>query len=288
MDKEEINIRGGFSDRNKLKPLNTTIQYTELDLHSRQCINNLIFKILEELKTSSRMYQSDLGKEIMIKVFNYPVTTDDYFPLDDVSEKLRNICLCYKYDDILSVLEVLCNMADFYEKQSISYLQKRNNCSWFRIANSIFESEFIGYKFVGKIIVKITSKEEISSIESALRTKYENVNLHVSKAISCLRVNGNHDYKNAIKECSLALESLINSVLHTTNLTLGQGIKKYASLKQLHPAFVESISSFYGFVSDSCGIRHDTNNKEFNESFDEAKLVLVNTSAFINYIVSKN
>lgn len=54
----------------------------------------------------------------------------------------------------------------------------------------------------------------------------------------------------------------------------------------MHPALKQSISSFYGFTSDSSGIRHDTNKTDFNEEFDEAKLILVNTSAFINYIIT--
>lgn len=97
---------------------------------------------------------------------------------------------------------------------------------------------------------------------------------------------GNHDYKNSIKESILALECLFNIILDEKGLELGKALKKYFETIAIHPALKESISKLYGFASDSTGIRHDTNKESNNEGFDEAKLVLVNTSGFINFIIS--
>ena len=46
------------------------------------------------------------------------------------------------------------------------------------------------------------------------------------------------------------------------------------------------FSALYGFASNSRGVRHSGNNGDI-VSFEEAKYILVVSTAFINYVMSK-
>ena len=301
-ESRKVSIRGGFSDRNKIKPLNTVIQYESLDDHSRNSIAILVVKIIQRtLDYVGYNSRHDLAEELLMRIFNEPVELHSYPDLDKVSNELRDVCLHGDYDEVLTMIETLSEIADKYEgaydddrKRFDTYGSLWDNegneitefPSVYDYFNELFEEEFIGYKFVDRQICKITSQTEIDSILESLKTPYDNVNNHMKKAISLLKETGEHDYKNSIKESIVALECLLNIVLGTEGLTLGKAINEYAKRVDIHPALKESISSLYGFSSDSSGIRHDGNKKDYNEGFDEAKLILVNTSAFINYIIS--
>lgn len=76
---KKINIRGGFSDRNKIKPLNNIIQYKSLDEHTRNSISIMISKIIERLVYFigySDRYK--LAKELLMRLFNEPVLVGEY------------------------------------------------------------------------------------------------------------------------------------------------------------------------------------------------------------------
>lgn len=290
---KKINIRGGFSDRNKIKPLNNIIQYKSLDEHTRNSISIMISKIIERLVYFigySDRYK--LAKELLMRLFNEPVLVGEYPNLNDVSSDINDICINGDYDDVLTLFESMCQQVqeyeDEYEKEKISYQGYYNQADycWYDLANQLLEEEFVGYKFIDGQICKITSQTEINSIMESLSTPYDKVNEHVKNAIKLLKENGAHDYKNSIKESVLALECLLNIVLNTKGLELGKALNEYSKKIDIHPALKESLSKLYGFTSDSSGIRHDTNKKDNNERFDEAKLILVNTSGFINYIIS--
>lgn len=300
---KKLNIRGGFSDRNKIKPLNTTIQYESLDMHTRKSISIMISEIIVKIASYTGYFEKyKIAKELLIRLFNEPILHGEYPNLDRVSKDINEICLNGDYDDVLTMFESICQLAQEFENDIemegrnhhnyynyynyYNYENYNHGNYWYDLANQLFEKEFVGYKFIDGQICKITSQIEIDSIEEALSTPYDKVNEHMKNAISLLRESGNHDYKNSIKESILALECLFNIILDEKGLELGKALKKYFETIAIHPALKESISKLYGFASDSTGIRHDTNKESNNEGFDEAKLVLVNTSGFINFIIS--
>ena len=297
---KKVSIRNGFSDRNRINPLNTVIQYKSLDEHSRNAIAILIGKAIQDMLEHVRQisqnqhpfnlnmlydFQHELAKELRERIFNEPVPLDVSLDLNEISNDLTSVCLKGDYDEVLSLVEKLSQIYDEYRNTKHYEI-----CSLpiYDEFNKLFEKECIGYKFINKQICKITSQVEIESITTSLKTPHDMVNQHIKKAISFIKEIGQHDYKNSIKESVLALECLLNIVLEKNGISLGKAIDEYAERIDMHPAFKESISKLYGFSSDSPGIRHGGNKRDFNEGFDEAKLVLVNTSGFINYIISKN
>lgn len=289
---KKINIRGGFSDRNKIKPLNTIIQYESLDEHTRNSILIMISKIIERLENfvgCSNGYE--LAKILLVKIFNEPVLSGEYHDLKYVSRNIGNICLHGDYDDVLTMFESICQLVQEYEKEykreknPFQSYDDGNDNLWFDLANQLFEKEFVGYKFVNEQICKITSQTEIDSIMEAVTTPYTKVNEHIQNAISLLKETGIRDYKNSIKESVLSLECLLNIVLEQKGLVLSNALNLYFKNVDIHPALKESLSKLYAFASDSSGIRHDTNKIDYNVGFNEAKLILVTVSGFINYII---
>lgn len=300
----KVSVRKGFSDRNDIKPLNRNLQFESFDDRTRNAFSVYATRIIEDLENIYEYNgRSELARELAVRIFNESISFGERYDLEDVSKTITDAILVGDYDEVLTIAEVMAQFCEEVHKScddernyhgvydefyAIPNPYARKEPTWFELYNSMFEDEFVGYRFIDEQIQKITSSEEISSIESSYTTKYSNVNLHIIRALELMKVTGTKDYKNTIKECALALECLLNIVLDETGLELGKAINKYADVVGIHPAFKASISSFYGFTSDSAGIRHDANKKDFEEGFDEAKLVLVQTSAFINYIIAKN
>lgn len=283
----KLRIRGGFSDRNKIKPINNIVQTDYIDNDSRVVLRNEISEMIEKHSVATRLssweFEQYFKRKIAKEVFNLPIDEHSYHEITDM---INEVFDTGDYDDVLTLIEYFANNIDVIgERDIFGTLHFRDNFSHF---NTLFEKENIGYRFIDDKIVPIYEKEEVSSITEACQTKYDRVNIHIQNAVEEFSLKGNKNYKKVISECCQGLECLLNIVLGAAKLTLGEATNKYFSSKpNLHPALKESISRLYGFASDSAGIRHDSNTKEYEVGFDETKLILVNVSALINYIISK-
>ena len=67
-------------------------------------------------------------------------------------------------------------------------------------------------------------------------------------------------------------------------IVLAQEIK--GKLK-IHPSLEKGFKAIYGYTSDGDGIRHALSD-ESNSDFEDAKFMLVSSSAFINYLIAKS
>ena len=72
-------------------------------------------------------------------------------------------------------------------------------------------------------------------------------------------------------------------IVFQPNMTINAYSKNNA---RMHPALIKSLADFYGYASDAAGIRHDANNRDFEEGYEEAKMILVNMSSFVNYLIT--
>ena len=153
--------------------------------------------------------------------------------------------------------------------------------------NYILEREMSAYRFVNGEITRITSEEEIESIETATSEKSPSpVRLHLQRALELLSDRQSPDYRNSIKESISAVESLAAKIVGEPKATLGQALKKLDDKVDLHSALKEAFSKLYGYTSDANGIRHSMLD-EPNLSFEDAKYMLVSCSAFVNYLTTK-
>jgi len=157
-----------------------------------------------------------------------------------------------------------------------------------KFCNYVLERELSAYRIVNHQIVEISSKEEVDSIEEAIKntSKLEGVQSHISSAIAHLSDRKNPDYRNSIKESISAVESLAKTLTGNEKATLGSALKIFEEKANIHPALKKSLSELYGYTSDEDGIRHAILD-EPNLTFVDAKFMLVACTAFINYLVGK-
>lgn len=157
--------------------------------------------------------------------------------------------------------------------------------------NEILEKEFSGYRFIGDKISPITNENEISEIEKAINdtghfSALGGANIHLKSALEKLSDKNRPDYRNSIKESISAIESVAKSISGNSKDSLGGALDKIKARIKLHPSLERGFKQLYGYTSDSDGIRHALMESS-NCDFEDAKYMLVSSSAFINYLITK-
>lgn len=197
----------------------------------------------------------------------------------DVIRWVRKWFFDAKWYEIYDFLEQLT------KELSEKHPQARDNLS--KALNTFLEDEMSAYRFVGGEIGEITSDEEISAIEDALRKSkpLDPVYTHLRDALSKLTDRSNPDYRNSIKESISAVESICKIITKAPSATLGEALKKLEEAGIIiHPALKKAWGNLYGFASDANGIRHSLIDQP-TTTFGEAKYMMVSCSAFINYLI---
>ena len=165
-----------------------------------------------------------------------------------------------------------------------------NNCidvfqEWF---NELFQSEYVGYRFISGEIVPITDEIEVKEIEQACCTPFDGARKHLKKALNFLSDREHPDYKNCVKESISAVEASCRIIAEKDSATLGEALKLLAKhgLK-LHPCLNSGIDKLYSYACDQGGVRHAEHEAESIVTFEEAKFMMVTCSAIVNYLVAE-
>ena len=150
-------------------------------------------------------------------------------------------------------------------------------------ANSILEREGSAYRFVGGWLTPITNDEELCEVESAIRLSdpFHGAAQHIEQAVVLLSDRDNPDARNAIKEAISAVETAV-SVVQGRNVSLEKGLSNL----DVHPQLAQAWTNMYRWTSDEEGVRHGM--KETPQvGLDEARYMVVASSAFVNYLVTR-
>ena len=151
--------------------------------------------------------------------------------------------------------------------------------------NQIFVDEGVPYKIIDNCVTPLISGEEAEEVRVAINSKYSEVSGHIKKALEFYKKRPVADYKNSIKESISSIEALARIVLNSPSGTLGSLSQQLS----IHPSFKKAIKELYGWTSDEGGIRHSENGKEDLKTGEaEARFMLVECSALVNYIISKH
>lgn|GEM_PF-79401 len=304
---QKVSMRGGFSDRNGIKPENVEIQLKDFDRRTRVQLHNLINSIYYTVfDTSDNFYCLETanfmnrGSQdfIMYIVGNVYIDIVDirlHYDYDKMMQKLIAPTILYEgYDDVLTLIEAMIRYWEKYLKEKgeqyyNNYMEKYNEKSLYDVVNSCFEREYVGYRFVDGIIVPISDNNEIGAINDALNTEYESVYQHISKANKLLADRKNPDYENSIKESISAVEAICVIITGAKGgkATLGNMLNELEDNGVvIHGALKDAFSKLYGYTSNANGIRHAGNIDGPSSTFEEAKFMLVTCCAFINYLKS--
>ena len=106
----KVNKRNGFSDRNKINPVNTEIQLYEFDERTRIRLNNLVTDIYEEAFHGYTTYDTILQgflrfimDEVYVKPMGIHKVCDEQTVVSFISETIMHD----KFDAVLTVVEAI-------------------------------------------------------------------------------------------------------------------------------------------------------------------------------------
>jgi len=201
-------------------------------------------------------------------------------PLDDMGdrkeiEEIKNIFLNGEWYEALDLIEFISK-----ENHHLTDIEPD--------FNKVLEEEKSAYRLAGGEIVPITDEVELQSIDEGMEKtrKYEGVREHLETALAHFSDEDEPDYRNSVKESISAAESMAQIVIGDEDATLGQALSRMEHQRGLNGALKSSFSSLYGYASDQEGIRHALSEKS-NVSFAFAKFMLVNCTAFVNYLIDE-
>lgn len=157
-----------------------------------------------------------------------------------------------------------------------------NSKNYRKRCNKYLERESSGYRFIENKITPITDPLEIQEIEQAFSA---NINTeakkHLDKAIEKFSDKTNPDYENTIKEAISAVESVCRTI--TDESTLDKSLNIIQNFVIIDPQVKALLEKLKVYCHQ---YRHGVKEggKGLNANFNDAKLILVICSAFINYI----
>lgn len=280
-----IEVFNMFSDKilNKGKPM---LQQDNIDKTLRNDLWNSIQKFYLDRVYYINMYREyeEYSRCSLGSCVNDDLILDLYenffiLPINDMKSK--------------SLLILKQQIEDFYNKMEwykiydfVEYLSDKIRSKDFDDEiNKKLERNRSAYRLFNKNICPITNSTEINSIQQASSTSFENVNVHINKAVELFSNKQSPDYENVIKESITAVETMC-SIIVGNKTTLGNALNKMEdSGVSIHPSLKTAFSKLYGYTSDGNGIRHAGDIGGTNSTFSEAKFMLISCSAFVNYLI---
>lgn len=211
----------------------------------------------------------------------YKKTLDEISSYDSENEIfIRSTFFNYSWDEVYDFIEFMLNLE----------LSNFNLEDFIEDINSLLEKEFSGYRIIDGLFCRITNEIEINEIEEAVKqhTPSGGANIHLSNALAKLSDKKNPDYGNSIKESISALGTVIR--LLTGESTFGKGLNVLKSKGiEIDEHLKGSIEKVYTYTNNKeSGIRHEIVGQYKSPDFDDAKLMLVICSSYINYLLSKS
>lgn len=270
-----------FSERIGILKAKETIQLDYIDDDLRNGLwNSFQIYYLDNINRQfiCETYYYDFFKNLWHNFFKLPLDTLDDFKVT-VKAQIREWFFNWEWFEVYDFIE-------FVSKTD----SPTDNIEFINFCNGILEKEISGYRFINGLIVPITSESEVSEIDSAIsntgNSSLIGVKTHLETALRKLADRNTPDYRNSIKESISAVESIAKVISNNNRDSLGGALNKIKGKINLHPSLERGFKQIYGYTSDSDGIRHALT-EESTCDFEDAKYILVSSSAFINYLIVK-
>lgn len=276
MEKFEIHVKGGFSERKGIKRFSDIVQTNDLNTRTRNKLYNVVYELLTN---EDNYFSRRIVSYIYTEVFSLP---SDDIPINEYGigldygetlEVIKNIFDKKEYNEIFDFLEGIIqaiHSLEHYYYQKGQFIENINN---------VFVNENVNYRIINSIITDIVNEEEIKSIEETLNNPYDTVKKHYNKAIE--KLYKDKDYANSIKESISSVEAMCQ-VINGGKEELNKALR---NLKiKIHPALEQAYIKIYSYTSDENGARHANGVGEKDATFSEAKYMLISCSAFVNYL----
>jgi len=272
-----------FSERHNLNP-KKIVQLENVDTESRVSIWNVFFThyqldgTSETLELYSTIWSDFIKKTLSTKPNQYdailPAIQNEFLGVTGLPGSAYKWPWWKVYDFLEFVSEADKNLKRVTKFQ--------DQC------NKVMERERLGYRFVDNIIVPITSKEQITEIETAISHSTKEVQTHLEQALILLSNREYPDFRNSIKESISAVEAQCKIICEeqTPTLTKSLEIIQRRGVVKIHSNLNEAFQKIYSWTNDDEGIRHALKD-EPTVDLEDAQFMLIVCSAFINYLQVK-
>jgi hypothetical protein len=279
-----------FSQRIGKSPVREVVQIDGIDERLKTRLwfiinERFIFRLTNHARYGQTTDRSSVLYQLWIDFF---VRRHDHMPqyesrepnlagiIEELKEWYFDIAQWY---EIYDLIEFLVQLNGFNETRE-----------FIDLCNIVLKKELSAYRIIDRTIVKITSDEEIESIEEALSSSdsYKAVNTHLSSALELLANRESPNYRNSVKESISAVEALCKLIVNDPKVnTLGKALAVLEREYKLHGSLKEAYTKLYGYTSDAQGIRHALLDDQEIIDFEDAKFMLVSCCAFVNYLKAK-
>lgn len=276
-----------FSQRIGKKDIRKALQTDDIDkVLENRLWNNILNDFINEIDDYATSYQESRRSNVFkyiwenfyeLKADEIPSYSDGGVYTQGMTTYIKKWFLKAEWFEKYDLIEFLSDLA---ETLRLNFSTK---------VNYTLKKELAGYTIIQNKIVQITSEQEVSAIEDALKnsSKYKSVETHLSRALELLSNRENPDYRNSVKESISAVEAYCSILTNDSKATLGKALNQIEKTHKIHTALKSSFSALYGYASDSGGIRHSLLENDINIKLEDAKFMLISCSAFINYLKAK-
>ena len=160
---------------------------------------------------------------------------------------------------------------------------KKEKDSFKSLCNQFLEREMSAWRIVGNQVSRLTSEQEIETVEKAQAIKGP-IRTHLSTALGLMSDRKNPDYRNSIKESISAVEAICCQITGKPNADLHLALNTLERKGiRLHGALKKAFDHLYGYTSNVGGVRHKLMDDPQTD-FEDAKFMLVSCSAFVNLL----
>jgi len=277
-----------FSERLGFNSLEKAIQRESMDDELRNRLWSALKVVVWDKWTYRPLYQKQLDQKISVERLITNIWINQFkLPAD----ALRGYANEPGNRDYGSVRDRFFGLEWWQVYNFLEFILQNVPDSWAdelaKQLNRFLEEENAAYRAINRELVEITDPQEIEAIELALVESPENAGKHLTRALELISDKREPDYRNSIKESISAVEVICQETIGDKKASLGECLKSLETHSPLHPAFREALNKLYGYTSDASGIRHSLADSKTEPSFADAKFMLVTSSAFVNYILTK-
>jgi hypothetical protein len=159
--------------------------------------------------------------------------------------------------------------------------------AWFLLVNQLLEQQGCAYRFISQELAPITNPLEMRAVELAAECAIGSVSTHITEALKQLPPSPNASPRNSVKESISAVEATLKHLTGKQSASLGKGLDAFeAKYGELHDSMRRGFEHLYAYTNQPEGIRHALVEGARDVTVDDARLMLIQCSAFSNYLIS--
>ena len=185
-----------------------------------------------------------------------------------------------------------CNWQDFFDLlefavEMLAPDYQGMRAEWFKSQNELLEEQGCAYRFISQELAPITNPHEMGAVAAAADSSIDAVSMHIRGALEQLPPNPKASTRNSIKESISAVEATLKHLTNSPSATLGEGLKAFeAKYGPLHDSMRRGFEKLYAYTNGPEGIRHALVDGAKEVTVDDARLMLIQCSAFANYLIA--